>query len=676
MTSLAFLPNSPTLMNAGRPFQQLSACFVLPVEDSIDKIFEQVRNTALIHKSGGGTGFSFSRLRPAEDLVHSTKGISSGPVSFMKVFDAATEAIKQGGTRRGANMAILRVDHPDILRFIECKQDLTTLNNFNISVALTEPFMQAVRDGGTYDLINPRNQAVTESLPAQDVFDQIVHAAWSTGEPGIVFLDRINAANPTPQVGEIEATNPCGEQPLLPYESCNLGSINLSKMVKGTVLAGEVDWERLGAIARLAVRFLDNVIDMNCFPLDDIRDMTLANRKIGLGVMGFADMLIHLGIPYSSDEAVELGRKLMCFVRDAARAESEALAGVRGTFPNWEGSVFGPAGMNRPQRNATVTTIAPTGTISMIAGASSGVEPLFAIAFSRHVLDGEALAEVNPLFETALRERGLYDPDLVSEVVGRGSVHEIATLPEDFRQVFVTAHEISPAEHVRLQAAFQECTDNAVSKTVNFSKEATEAEVAQVYELAYELGCKGVTIYRDGSREGQVLRRGQEEKPEAPTTITVEPRSRPSMVQGTTLAMNTGCGKLYVTVNVDERGPFEIFGNMGKAGGCASSQTEAVARLISLAFRIGVKPELIIKQLKGISCHKPMWERGGGKILSCADAFGQAIERVLIPQAGQLKIDFNGSSFGHVGACPECGGHLYAESGCVLCHDCGYSQCD
>lgn len=676
MTRLEFLPNSPTLMNAGRTFQQLSACFVLPVEDSVDEIFRQVKNTALIHKSGGGTGFSFSRLRPKDDIVHSTKGISSGPVSFMKVFDSATEAIKQGGTRRGANMAILRVDHPDILEFIDCKQDLTTLNNFNISVALTEPFMRALAAGGSYDLINPHGGRVTDTLPAREVFDKIVHAAWSTGEPGIIFLDRMNAANPTPALGEIEATNPCGEQPLLPYESCNLGSINLAKMVQGNVLEGEVDWDRLRATVHLAVRFLDDVIDMNQFPLPEIEAQTRANRKIGLGVMGFADLLISCGIPYNSPEAVALADKVMCFVREEARNASEALAKVRGSFPNWEQSIFGLAGMNRPQRNATVTTIAPTGTISMIAGASSGVEPLFAIAFSRHVLDGAALTEVNPLFETALQQRGLYDPDLVQEVCARGSVHEVAGLPEDLKRVFVTAHEITPADHVRIQAAFQQCTDNAVSKTVNFPKEATEADVAEVYQLAYDLGCKGVTIYRDGSREGQVLRKGKEEEKPAAAPVSAEPRSRPPMVQGTTLAMNTGCGKLYVTINRDEQGPFEIFGNMGKAGGCASSQTEAVARLISLAFRVGVKPEEIIRQLKGISCHLPVWERGGGKILSCADAFAQAIERVLIPKDQQLEMNFNGKSFGHLGACPECGGHLYAESGCILCHDCGYSQCD
>lgn len=673
MTRLEFLPNSPTLMNAGRPFQQLSACFVLPVDDDMASIFEAVKNTALIHKSGGGTGFSFSRLRPQDDIVSSTKGVSSGPISFMKVFDAATEAIKQGGTRRGANMAVLRVDHPDVLDFIECKQDLEVLHNFNISVALTEEFMCALREEGEYNLINPRTGKAADRLAARDVFDRIVHAAWSTGEPGILFLDRLNEHNPTPQVGEIESTNPCGEQPLLPYESCNLGSINLGKMLQGELLSGTLDWDKLAETVHWAVRFLDDVIDMNRFPLPEIEKNTQANRKIGLGVMGFADMLIHLGVGYNSAEAVAWAEKVMCFVQQEARAASEKLAEERGVFPNWEGSVFGPRGMNLRQRNATVTTIAPTGTISMIAGASSGVEPLFAIAFSRHVLDGETLAEVNPLFEQVLEERGLRSPDLLKEVIAHGTVQETTQLSPDIREVFVTAHDISPEAHIRVQAAFQKCTDNAVSKTVNFLKEATEEDVARVYLLAYELGCKGVTIYRDGSREGQVLQKGKEEEPAAARRA---PRSRPPQVQGTTLMMTTGCGKLYITINQDESGPFEVFGAMGKAGGCAASQTEAVARLISLAFRSGISPEHVIKQLKGISCHMPAWEKGGGKILSCADAFAKAIERVLIPKERQLEIDFNGKSFGHVGACPECGGVLYAEEGCKVCHDCGYSQCE
>ncbi len=679
MTRLEFLPNSPTLMNAGRHFQQLSACFVLPVGDSMEEIFEAVKHTAIIHKSGGGTGFSFSRLRPKNDLVSSTTGISSGPVSFMKVFDAATEAIKQGGTRRGANMGILRVDHPDILEFIECKQDLTVLTNFNVSVALTEAFMGAVASDGAYELVNPRNGLPGKSLRARDVWERIVHAAWTTGEPGIVFLDRINAANPTPLVGDMEATNPCGEQPLLPYESCNLGSINLAKLVRGEPLSGTLDQEKLAAVVRLAVRFLDNVIEMNVFPLPQIEERTQANRKIGLGVMGFADLLIHLGVPYNSGRAETIAEETMCFIREEARKASAELAGERGVFPNWEESIYGPRGMNLPQRNATVTTIAPTGTISMIAAASSGVEPLFAVAYSKHVLGGESLAEVTPAFEALMQERGLLTPELLQQVVAHGTIQEIPEIPADLRHVFVTAHDITPEDHIRIQAAFQKCTDNAVSKTVNFPTEASAEEVAQVYRLAYELGCKGVTIYRDMSRQEQVLRTGAQQAaapPAEPGPARAEPRPRPAAVHGTTIEMKTGCGKLYLTINSDDRGPFEVFGNMGKAGGCVASQTEAVARLISLAFRVGVKPEYIIKQLKGISCHMPAWEKGGGKILSCADAFGKAVERVVFPEANQLAMDFNGSSFGHLGACPECGGALHAESGCVTCHDCGYSQCE
>jgi ribonucleoside-diphosphate reductase alpha chain len=676
MTRLEFLPNSPTLMNAGRHFQQLSACFVIPVGDSMEQIFEAVKHTALIHKSGGGTGFSFSRLRPKHDIVSSTTGISSGPVSFMKVFDAATEAIKQGGTRRGANMGILRVDHPDILEFIDCKQDLSVLTNFNISVALTEKFMRAVADDATYELVNPRNGHAVESLRAREVWERIVHAAWATGEPGIIFLDRINAANPTPAVGEMEATNPCGEQPLLPYESCNLGSINLAKLIRGEPLSGTLDREKLAQVVRMSVRFLDNVIEMNAFPLPEIEQMTKANRKIGLGVMGFADLLIHMGVPYNSARAEAIAEETMCFIREEARKASEELAEERGVFPNWEESIFGPRGLNRKQRNSTTTTIAPTGTISMIAGASSGVEPLFAVAYSKHVLGGESLAEINPLFEEIMRERGLLTPELLQKVVAHGTIQEMPEIPGDLREVFVTAHDISPEAHVRIQAAFQKCTDNAVSKTVNFPEDATEEEVGEVYRLAYELGCKGVTIYRNLSRQEQVLRMGAAEAKPQPAAAGAEPRSRPTVVHGTTVEMKTGCGKLYLTINSDDRGPFEVFGNMGKAGGCVASQTEAVARLISLAFRVGVKPEHVIKQLKGISCHMPAWEKGGGKILSCADAFAKAVERIVFPEAEQLAMDFNGRSFGHLGACPECGGALYAESGCITCHDCGYSQCD
>ncbi len=674
MTNLEFMPNSPTLMNAGREFQQLSACFVLPVEDSMESIFEAVKDTALIHKSGGGTGFSFSRLRPADDMVSSTRGVSSGPVSFMKVFDAATEAIKQGGVRRGANMAVLRVDHPDIEAFIEAKRDHSQLTNFNLSVTATDAFMQAVAEDADYELINPRNGAVTGTLNASEVFDRMVHLAWEGGDPGIIFLDRLNADNPTPHVGEIESTNPCGEQPLLPYESCNLGSINLNRMIADDG-GPEIDWDHLARTVHLAVRFLDNVIDMNRFPLPEIEEKTKGNRKIGLGVMGFADMLILLGIPYNSERAVQVAEEVMEFVRTEARAESARLAEERGPFPNWEGSTYQREG-HPPLRNATTTTIAPTGSISIIAGCSSGIEPIFSVVFTRHVLGGEELLEVHPIFERVAHERGFHTPDLMKEIAARSSLHEIPDLPQDVREIFVTAHDVTPEWHIRIQGAFQKYTDNAVSKTVNFSNEATVEDVAHVYRLAYELGCKGVTIYRDGSREEQVLTTGKTEEARDQGRVSVRPRPRPKVTTGSTRAMHTGCGKLYVTINEDEQGPFELFAQMGKAGGCAASQSEGLARLISLAFRSGIAPQEVIKQLKGISCHMPAWEPGGRRILSCPDAIAKAIEDCITPVGEQLAIDFNGSSFGHTGACPECGGTLVHEGGCNVCRDCGYSQCD
>ncbi len=675
MASLYFLPNSPTLMNAGREFQQLSACFVLPVDDSMDSIFEAVKNTAMIHKSGGGTGFAFSRLRPKDDIVSSTKGVSSGPVSFMSVFDAATEAIKQGGTRRGANMAILRVDHPDIMDFIEAKQDKSRLTNFNISVAATEDFMKAADEGRDYELINPRNNEVTGKLNAREVFDRMVQLAWEGGDPGIIFLDRLNADNPTPQIGEIESTNPCGEQPLLPYESCNLGSINLSKVVKGELTKGSIDWDMLADIVHTAVHFLDNVIDMNRFPIPDIEEMTKSNRKIGLGIMGFTDTLIKLGIMYDSEEAVGAAEQIMSFILNEGRKASEQLAEQRGTFPNWEQSTYNADGDSLKLRNATITTIAPTGTISIIAGTSSGIEPLFAVAFNRNVMDGTQLAEVSPLFEQIAKDRGFYSPEMIQEVVAKGSLAEVEGVPQDIKRLFVTAHEVAPEWHIRIQAAFQKYTDNAVSKTVNFANDATVEDVDHVYQLAYELGCKGVTMYRDGSREEQVLTTAKTYEAQH-IGIPLEPQPRPETVIGVTRALPTGCGKLYITVNSDERGPFEVFGNMGKAGGCASSQTEALARLMSLALRSGISPEHLVKQLKGISCHMPAWERGGGRILSCADAFAKGLERAMSDSGTQLSIEFEDNTVNHLGACPECGGNLTYEAGCVTCHACGYSQCD
>jgi ribonucleoside-diphosphate reductase alpha chain len=671
MTSLEFLPNSPTLMNAGRELGQLSACFVLPVGDSMEEIFEAIKQTALIHKSGGGTGFSFSRIRPANDVVQSTSGVSSGPLSFMKVFDAATETIKQGGTRRGANMGILRVDHPDIMDFIMCKRDQTVLTNFNISVGLTEAFMQAVEKDADYQLVNPRNKADGRTLPARKVFEHIVDLAWSNGEPGIIFLDRLNRDNPTPLVGEFEATNPCGEQPLLPYESCNLGSINLALMLKGN----SVDWDRLRQVVRSAARFLDNVIEVNNYPIPQIDEMTRANRKIGLGVMGWADMLILLGIPYNSREGVELGEKVMKFITDEARIMSQELAAERGPFPNFKGSTFDKKGA-KAVRNATSSTIAPTGTISIIANSSSGIEPLFAVSYVRQVLDNDILVEVNPLFEKIARERGFYSPELMKLIAQHGTVKDIDQVPEDIRRIFVTSHDITPEDHIRMQAAFQKYTDNAVSKTVNFCNTATKEDVATVYRLAYQQGCKGVTIYRDGSRDMQVLSVGKKDTP-AEASVPVETqktgrkRDRPRALKGSTYQMETGCGPLYVTINEDNSGLFEVFTTMGKAGGCAASQCEAIGRLVSLAWRSGVQARQTVKQLIGISCHKPAGF-GDNRITSCSDA----VARAIMMHVQSHEEGMENPLFSQVGgACPECGGAIEHEGGCCVCHACGYSEC-
>lgn len=681
MTTLSFLPNSPTLMNAGRRLGQLSACFVLPIDDSMESIFDAVKYAAIIHKSGGGTGFSFSRLRPKGDVVGSTKGISSGPISFMTVFDTATEAVKQGGTRRGANMGMLRVDHPDILEFITCKDSNHRLNNFNISVGLTEAFMKAVEEDSEYDLINPRTKKVSNRLRAKDVFEKIVNQAWKNGEPGIVFLDRINASNPTPMLGEIESTNPCGEQPLLPYESCNLGSINLAKMVKEVVKSHEsgvrsyeVDWARLKETTWKAVHFLDNVIDVNKYPLKLIDEMTKANRKIGLGVMGWADMLIQLRIPYNSERAIKLAEEVMSFIQSEGRLASSSLAEERGVFPNYEHSIYNG---EMPVRNATVTTIAPTGSLSIIAGCSSGIEPLFAVSFVRNVMEGTKLIEVNPYFEVEAKNRGLWSRELMERIADSGSLANFKEIPEDMKRVFVTAHDITPTDHIRMQAAFQKYVDNAVSKTVNFPHRATTKDVEDVYMLAYKLGCKGVTVYRDGSREEQVLStKKADEKLRQETSGKIVPKKRPPVIKGATRLLKTGCGHLYVTINEDEDGkPFEVFTNIGKAGGCASSQSEAIGRLISLSLRSNIEPEEIVKQLKGISCHQPSWTEGG-KILSCSDAIAKAIEKYLHSAKGDNgngKSKYNEVML--IGACPECGGAVEHEGGCAVCHNCGFTKC-
>ena len=500
MARLEFLPNSPTLMNAGTQMGQLSACFVLPVEDSIVGIFDALKAMALIHQSGGGTGFSFSRLRPAGDIVRSTKGVASGPVSFMRIFDTSTDVIKQGGKRRGANMGILRVDHPDILQFITAKAREGALVNFNISVGVTDAFMEAVENDREYELINPRTGRPERKLRAREVFDLIVNMAWRTGDPGLIFLDEINRHNPTPELGVIEGTNPCGEVPLLPYESCNLGSINLAKMVKD----GEVDWEKLRETVRVAVHFLDNVIDVNKYPIPEIEKSTKLTRKIGLGVMGFAEMLLELWIPYNSEEALAKAEEVMKFISEEGRKMSVELAEQRGSFPAFRGSIWEKQGYKK-MRNATVTTIAPTGTISIIAGTTSGIEPLFAISYIRNVMGGVQLLEVNPTFERVAEERGFYSRELLTKLSRVGSISKLEEIPEDVRRVFVTALDVAPEWHVRMQAAFQKYVDNAVSKTVNLPHDATPDDVRRVYLLAYKLKCKGITVYRYGSKAEQVL---------------------------------------------------------------------------------------------------------------------------------------------------------------------------
>jgi len=740
ITNLEFMPNSPTLMNAGRELGQLSACFVLPVEDSLDAIFETIKNTALIHKSGGGTGFSFSKLRPKNDIVKSTMGVSSGPVSFIEVFNAATEAVKQGGTRRGANMAILRVDHPDILDFINSKYEGSKLNNFNLSVGITNSFMEAVIKDEEYELIHPNSKKAVQKLKAKEVFDVIVDHAWRNGEPGIVFLDNINKDNPTPKIGEIESTNPCGEVPLLPYEACNLASINVGRMIKYNIKnQPEVDWDKLKYVTKLTAHFLDNVITMNNYPLPQIEEMVRNNRKIGLGLMGWADLLMILNIPYNSEEGINLAKQIMEFIDYHSKVESIDLAKERSRFGNFEGSIFdgSTALYNRYReksagkisdnnwyeldlniqesgiRNATTTCIAPTGTISMIAGASGGVEPLFALTFVRKVMDGTELIEVNPIFEKIAKERGFYSEELMKKISVNGSVHGLDEVPDDVQKVFVTAHDITPEWHVKMQAAFQLHTDNAVSKTVNFSEDATKEDIAKTYYLAYKSGLKGITVYRNNSRTYQPMNIEAKDtkKEEAKAVVQPEnkvseqcifsshdskivtPRERPNLTYGMTDKIQTGCGPLYVTINTDQEGLCEVFARMGKSGGCATSQAEATGRMISLALRAGVDIHSIINQLKGIRCPAPCFGKGG-VILSCSDAISKVLER-NIEKAFNLAVSDNNNKninksdpkmvnaqkigsiadIGFCPECPECGQMLEFGEGCVVCKSCGYSKC-
>ena len=770
MANGLFEPNSPTLMNAGRPLGQLSACFVLPVSDSLEGIYTTLRNMALIHQSGGGTGFGFSRLRPSGDVVRSTMGVASGPVSFMEVYDASTEAVKQGGTRRGANMGILRVDHPDILHFINCKRDKNRVNNFNISVAITDTFMQAVEADGEYELISPRKGEVVDRLRAREVFDRIVEGAWQNGEPGVFFVDQANYYNPVPHLGSYEATNPCGEQPLLPFDVCNLGSINLGAFVD----EGTIDWDRLRETVHQSTHFLDNVIDANRYPLPEITDLAQRIRRIGLGVMGWADMLVRLEIPYGSEPSFKLAERVMQFVDEESKVKSEQLATDRGVFPEWERSIWGPdatcarnskAERVRPERrlrNCNLTTVAPTGTISIIAGCSGGIEPLFAVAFMRNQA-GTLMPDVNSDFVALARRQGWYSDQLTERIACEGHIH-FDEVPQDVQRVFVTAHDVTPEEHVRMQAAFQKNVDSAISKTCNFPYDASPGYVREIYALAHKLGCKGVTVYRDGSRENQVLstgktaeamqssvsevgRMGEDVAGDAGVASEAElaqeikelqteldkltkdnerlkrelsakqgelmgrpfVRERPDALRGITRKLMSPLGTLYVTINEDEKSrPFEVFTTLGKAGGAAMADAEAISRLISLGLRSGIPLSTICKQLRGISCDRAVGF-GSKKILSMPDAVALAIEEYLLDKEGQQQVlpltdpetgskqnggtqsaqrpDISAALFDdpakHFGrdiksfieTCPDCGFSLQFAEGCLKCTACGYSEC-
>jgi len=791
MTQRRFEPNSPTLMNAGRPLGQLSACFVLPVDDALSNgqsgIYDTLRSMALVHQSGGGTGFSFSRLRAKGSMVRSTTGVASGPVSFMELYDGSTNAVKQGGTRRGANMGILRVDHPDVLEFITAKEDLTKITNFNISVGVTTKFMEALKADGSYDLVDPANGLVCGQLRARDVWDKMILGAWRTGEPGVFFIDEANRYNPVPHLGHYEATNPCGEQPLLPYDVCNLGSVNVGHYVHH----GVVDWDAMRSDIALSTHFLDNIIDVNKYPLPEIDALSKRIRRIGLGVMGFADMLVRLGIPYDSAEGVEMGRKVMEFLDVEGKKESERLAKERGAFPEWARSIFGPdetcardaQGQRiRPMqllRNCNVTTVAPTGTISIIAGCSSGLEPLFAVAFMRNQA-GVMMPDVNEEFVTIAKAEGWYSDELMERIAKTGSVQH-TEVPGKWQRVFNTANNISPDYHIRMQAAFQQHCDSAISKTTNFAHTATVDDVRAIYERAYDMHCKGVTVYRDGSRDGQVLSTGAtadaaakrdgapaaaaapagEAKPEAEKQVAAMrrevgelqgtiaelqneldrtkkalfsaeaenanrrgKRSRPEVMRGTTYRKDTPLGTMFVNITEDEKGqPFEVFLNLGKAGGSAMADAEAIGRLISLALRSGISMQEIHRQLRGISSDRAVG-LGPNKVLSLPDAVGIALEQwwrekqgvqqdllnggqsatqlggplsqapvptpaagvpntrqsmvaeQALPQNALPQIDF-GNVVGEVfmGTCPDCGSQLEFAEGCVKCHVCGFSEC-
>ena len=712
MAKLEFVPNSPTLMNAGiqradgQGTGTLSACFVMGLEDHMDGIMTTAKETAMVQKYGGGTGFALSSIRPKGSNIQTTHGQACGPVEVLRYLSSVSKLVTQGGKRDGANMAVMDVHHPDILEFIDCKAQEGEIHNFNISVGASHEFMEAVRAGTPYPLRFHENPAdlsspVVEvgSLDAREVFEKIVYGAWRNGEPGMIFLDWVNHRNPTPHIGRMTATNPCGEQPLLPYESCNLGAISLQRFIVEVDGHPTVDYDKLREVVHVATRFLDNVIDANAYSVDKIETMTKATRKIGLGVMGFADMLVQMGIPYDSEEGLELGRKIMRFIKDESDRMSIMLAEERGNFPAYEGSRFDTPG-GSPMRNACRLTVAPTGTTSMIAGCSSGIEPLFALCYHKHnILGGESLLYVDENFERAARDGGFYSEDLMNYLAEGGSLQDRDDVPDSAKETFVVAGDISPEMHVRMQAAFQESVDAAISKTINFPNQATEEDVRSAYMLAWELGCKGITVYRSGSRDAEVLTAGKEsEETEgesnghgSPTLVERSPR--PRVVRGLTENIRTGQGNLYVTINFDNESnrPFEVFCALGKAGSVESAHIEAIARLVSMSLRSGVDPEQVVSQLRGIS-DEPIWD-GGTQVGSVPDAISIVLNKYITdkpaPDAPTAQIGLFPSTESVGSAddvkfagpltgkrCPECSAYLIAQEGCLNCLDCGYSKCD
>ena len=698
MASMRFLPNSPTLFNAGTGQGTLSACFVLPVDDTMESIMSAATASAMIQKFGGGLGYAFSNLRPRGTAIKTTQGKACGPIAVLKMLSSLSDMITQGGKRHGANMGILHVSHPEIMDFIHMKDDNATAQNFNVSVAVTDAFMKAVENDEEWQLIVPARSGaknageIVETMPARHLWNEIVRSAWSTGDPGLYFIDEANRTNPTPHLGDLDSTNPCGEVPLLANEACNLGSIELGRFViTGQGGDAEFDFEALAELTRITARFLDDVVTVNTFPTQEVTDAVARTRKTGLGVMGWHDALIQLGIEYESDEAVELGGKVMGTITDVAREVSIELAKERGPYPAWRATEAEAT----PIRNATRTCIAPTGTISAIAGAASGVEPIFALAFVKNVLDGKHLREVNPLFLRIAQERGFYSENLMDEVARTGSCQGIDDVPDDVKLLFKTAMEIDYRAHVRMQAAFQAHTDLAVSKTINMRNDARVEDVAQAYWMAYENGCKGITVYRDGSKPMQVLEvqgaKGEEDAGEDEAKLIKAPR--PIAMRGVTERLRTGHGNTYITINLDESNmPFEVFTNLGKAGGCDSANMEAVSRLVSLALRSGIPAAEVVEQLQGITCH-PVWDQGI-QVRSAPDAVAIALKKHTTPtgtgapelqdaygaQLGMLMQtngNGNGNGNGHSTrpACPECGSAVMFQEGCVTCQACSWNQC-